>query len=563
MSNETISAKEILDVIPFPGLILDSGKIVFCNLAAVDAFDCTDGSGSDIRTIWPDFRFLQSAHVEEIRIDRTDEKLYATINTTAVSEDRILVLFRIGGVGTLMLEPVNGYGSNEWLQEKVSLLVEQIHNLSGLETVNDIYRETVHFILSKLDIDRTAILLINHEKRTFFGTWGTDTQGRITDESGFEAPIAEDGWVADAFNSKAYSYFQDEHPLRNFGEEVGQGWNGMVNIWQGTRILGWIAADNLISQRPLTQAVKELLRLLASTVSQLVSFKESEIERGHRQAELEIRIQETTAKLESEHQKNLLIRRQLAERENLESLGITIAGIAHELNNPIGTGFTAATGIRNKTQHVREAFDGRELSADGFNDYLEYVEEATAILEGNLKQASTLISAFRKTAVDQVSDNLTPVDLKDLIETILLSQKHLLRRLGVQVDVSAPDSPKITSYPGLITQVFVNLITNSLKHAFTYRQSGNRIDISVESVEKGVSIVFRDNGRGIPAENLGIVFDSFYTSGREGGNSGLGLYIVKDIVEQRLVGRIDIDSVVGEHTEFRIFLPVSIGADTV
>ena len=553
MSEEVIPEEAFLNAIQYPTIIVDKGKIVRFNSLAEQTFKLSSAPRKGIVEIWPDYHFREATSIEEIIFPEDTIRKYAVIKTQHLFKDLVLVSFRIGDEQPRTLEPDRGYGSPSWLEEKLNRLMKIMKQLNRFNTPDEIYKNTVILTRKHLDIDRLAILLINQKKNTYYGTWGTDDKGNLKNESGFEAKMNSTGWMKETFGSPVYSIFQENNTLCFWGSTVGKGWNAMISLWKGDTVIGWIAADNLLSQRPLTASVKELFRQLGASLSQLLSFKDAEFIREKQQQKLEILIKEKTEELNRQYGKNLLINRKLTEQETLKALGEHVTGVAHDLNTPIGIGITAASWLKDRTEETIKAFDSGKLSVENLQVFLSDVHESGTILNSNLQEASRLVKTFKKTSVNQVSDRLIEFNLKELIETIILSHKYRWKKRNINVEVKIPEELTVYSYPGLITQVISNLLINSLKHAFPNTDRGN-ILIEAGKSGDGINLVFSDNGCGIPEEQHEKIFESFFTTARDSGGSGLGLYLVRDIVENQLNGSLLLDSRPGKGTRFIITL---------
>lgn len=242
---------------------------------------------------------------------------------------------------------------------------------------------------------------------------------------------------------------------------------------------------------------------------------------------------------------------QLVQTEKLASLGGLVAGVAHEINTPIGVGVTAASTLKWRSEALRESFDKQELTASGLSKYFEMVGQSTSILLTNLERAANLVQSFKQVAVDQTSPEVREFRLAEYINEILLSLGPKLKKTKIDVQVDCDPEITIRSYPGVLSQVLTNLVMNALVHAYEPEDTGV-ITICVTAVENGLQLLFRDDGKGIPPEAISRIFDPFFTTRRNAGGSGLGLHIVYNLVTQQLGGRIRVHSELGAGTEFTI-----------
>ena len=247
---------------------------------------------------------------------------------------------------------------------------------------------------------------------------------------------------------------------------------------------------------------------------------------------------------------------QLVQSEKLASLGNLVAGIAHELNTPIGNGLMAVSTVRDNLGQFRQA------SADGLRrsmleEFVANVDTGSDIAERNLRRAAELVTSFKQVAVDQTSSQRRVFEISEVVEEILLTLKPTLRRTPFEVEVNVPDDLELDSYPGPLGQLLANLINNAVIHAFDGRTQG-RISIVVEALpQERVSISVRDDGKGIPADRLSRIFDPFYTTRMGRGGTGLGLHLVFGIATSVLGGSIKATSTEGQGTEFVVVIPRS------
>ncbi len=244
----------------------------------------------------------------------------------------------------------------------------------------------------------------------------------------------------------------------------------------------------------------------------------------------------------------------LVESEKMASLGGLIAGVAHEINTPVGIAFTAATHLEKTTRAIQVLFESGKMKRSDLEGFMETCIESSRLLHSNLNRASELIRSFKQVAVDQSGEGRRVFRFREYISEILLSLRPMLKKTTHVIAVAGERDLKLNSYPGAFSQIITNLITNSLAHAFTTDEAG-RMEISFERVDSNFILVFADNGRGISKENREEIFSPFFTTNRERGGSGLGLHIIFNLITQRLHGTIDCASSEGVGTTFTITIP--------
>lgn len=271
-------------------------------------------------------------------------------------------------------------------------------------------------------------------------------------------------------------------------------------------------------------------------------------------ADLKLQVEErnkTNATLQQTLDQLRETQEQLVQTEKMASLGGLVAGVAHEINTPIGVGVTAASTLKSRSEELRLAFEQDELTASGLSRYFDMVGQSTSILLANLERAANLVQSFKQVAVDQTSPEIREFRPAEYIHEILLSLGPKLKKTAIAVRLDCDPDLCIRSYPGVLSQVLTNLVMNALLHGYEPTDTGS-IDIQVSRSEDGVQLLFRDDGKGIAPEVLPRIFDPFYTTRRNAGGSGLGLHIVYNLVTQQLGGRIRVHSEVGKGTEFTI-----------
>jgi DNA-binding LacI/PurR family transcriptional regulator/signal transduction histidine kinase len=247
--------------------------------------------------------------------------------------------------------------------------------------------------------------------------------------------------------------------------------------------------------------------------------------------------------------------KRLVESKKMAALGGLVAGIAHEINTPIGIGVTAASHLAKETQELYQKINTNGLTKTDLLSYINLANEATAMILSNLQRSHELIKSFKGIAVDQSSEKKRIFKLKEYIQDILLSLRPKLKKVNHEIIINCNEDITLHSYPGAFSQIITNLILNSLIHGFDDDQKGTiLIDIKLEGNE--IILTYSDNGKGIEKQNLKKIFDPFFTTKRAQGGTGLGLHLIFNIITQTLMGTIKCKSKPGEGTEFIIQIPV-------
>ena len=245
----------------------------------------------------------------------------------------------------------------------------------------------------------------------------------------------------------------------------------------------------------------------------------------------------------------------LIEAEKLAALGRLVAGVAHEVNNPVGISLTVASALERKAANFAAEVAHGDLRKSSLNEFLGTTRDASSQLVANLNRAAELIQSFKQVAADRNYSDQRTFDLGDLTEQVVMSLRPGLRKHNLTLNVDCQPNLIMNSYPGPYGQVLTNLFLNSVAHAFPDGRAGV-IDIQVrESGRDNVEITFSDNGCGMNLDVRRRAFDPFFTTRRDQGGTGLGLHIVYSIVTTRLGGRLGLDSEPGGGTRVQMVLP--------
>jgi ligand-binding sensor domain-containing protein/signal transduction histidine kinase len=249
-----------------------------------------------------------------------------------------------------------------------------------------------------------------------------------------------------------------------------------------------------------------------------------------------------------------LAQSQLVQSEKMASLGSLVAGVAHEINTPVGVGVTAASTLQEWAGRVAEQHRDGTLTRSDLERFLAVCGDSTGILMTNLQRAAELIRGFKQVAVDQSSGERRRFRLKEYLDEVLHSLAPRLDGTGHTVTVDCPDSLELDSWPGALAQLVTNLVTNSLTHAFPEGRRGH-LTLTVREDAGMVLLQYADDGVGIPSDHLKRIYDPFFTTRRGAGGSGLGLHIAYNLVTHRLRGTITATSTIGQGTTFDVRFP--------
>lgn len=247
-------------------------------------------------------------------------------------------------------------------------------------------------------------------------------------------------------------------------------------------------------------------------------------------------------------------RRRLLEAEKMASLGILVAGVAHEINTPLGVSLMASSALKNQSRALAEHFAARTMTQSELTRYLDSVAAETALIQQNLERIGSLVATFRQVAVEGKPLQTHRFRLRATLEGVVRSLGERLDPRRVQLRIDCDPALEIDGVPADWASIFINLITNSLQHGFKQREQGV-IGIQIARDERNrLCIDFRDDGSGIEAEALARIFDPFFTTDQQGG-MGLGMHLVYNLVTHRMGGLIRCNSGAGAGVHFHIEVP--------
>lgn len=342
----------------------------------------------------------------------------------------------------------------------------------------------------------------------------------------------------------------------NILAQLHQGSVAQIETWMqrkdGSEFLGLIQARSI--------EMGGATRLIWSA-EDITELRRIEHEVRELNVELEARVQKRTEELRKanaelsttiEHLK--MAQGELVRSEKLASLGSLVAGVAHELNTPIGNGVMALSTLRSALKTFRER-SAEGLKRSLLDSFIESVDTGSLIAERNLERAAELVASFKQVAADQTTSQRREFQLDEVVREIALTLGPSLRHSVAKLSIEIPDSIRMESYPGPLGQIITNLITNATVHAFADHHEGH-IRVMAQADEQAVQIWISDDGAGIPANLLPRIFDPFVTSKMGRGGTGLGLHIAHNIAANVLGGRISVTSVLGVGTVFEIEIPL-------
>jgi signal transduction histidine kinase len=277
-------------------------------------------------------------------------------------------------------------------------------------------------------------------------------------------------------------------------------------------------------------------------------------ERTHQLEEQKEELLQQKEELQSTLENLQKTQEQLVESEKMAAIGGLVAGVAHEMNTPVGIGITAISSLLDDVQKMASLYEKEEISRKNFKGFLESANDTAKLIQKNLERAASLIQSFKQVSTDQVTEQQRVFVFKEYINDILLSLRPKFREKNVDFKIECDDELQLNSYPGVFAQIFTNLLLNSLQHGFFKRDAGT-VGIKADISKNLLKIRYTDDGAGINKKDLSHIFEPFYTSDQHRG-TGLGLNIIYNLVKQKLHGTITCESEQGKGVLFKIEVPV-------
>jgi signal transduction histidine kinase len=355
-------------------------------------------------------------------------------------------------------------------------------------------------------------------------------------------------WLGGFFSARLSAIFEK---LVGTAEAVAVG--QYPTVWQSSRVVEFTRLIDSLHRMSL--AVQERESALSRSQADLMELNQS----------LEQRVEERTTKLEEMNSELHATLEQLSHTQEelqrtdrLAALGALVAGIAHELNTPIGNSLVvASTCALKQTEFAAQIAKGLTRSSLGL--LLKENQAAMEMIQLNLQRSAELIASFKQVAVDQTTTQRRQFMLRNSVNEIVLMVKPSIKASECKVRVEVPENIKMDSYPGPLSQVLTNLINNAVIHGYSGRAKPGSGEITISAridEHEMIELVVADQGAGIPPENLKRVFDPFFTTTMGRGGTGLGLNIVYNVVNDLLGGNIRVESEPGQGCRFIIRMPV-------
>lgn len=443
--------------------------------------------------------------------------------------------------------------------EAMKTMQEVAVRLSRYEDPDELLKQAVIEAREHLYFDRLGFMLLNETQELVEGSWGIDRFGKLVRHQCYQSPISYFHWVEPILDPKVMQVFMSNVPLYDDGEAVGHGWNLAVAIWDGERVLGWIACDNLFTKLPIADWHRELYAQFGRVVGHLYAKARYEHSLRQYSSSLEAQVERRSRELAEQMELLRKSQQELVDNEKLATLGSLVAGIAHEVNTPIGISVTAASHLETEAKQIKQAYDAANITRSALEQFILTAVESSEIILGNLHRASELMFSFKRLTADQTSDFVETFNVHELIDHLVRSFQHRVKNRPITIRNECKELLFATSYPGHVSQIFTNLLNNALVHAF---DEGGEGQVVLSACVEGAQLILsvEDSGKGVDPDVLPHIFKPFYTTKREQGGTGLGLNVIYNLAE-RLHGSVTAEPVSPHGVKFIVSLPMLELAD--
>jgi len=434
------------------------------------------------------------------------------------------------------------------MEKIISSIVEGISRTYGSEFFNSITKLLDQAIHS----DYTFVARISGDKK-LSRTVALVAKGELVENFEYELKNTPCKDVADSsiciYPQNIVETFPKDQLLIDMHIE---GYLGTPLIDSTGKVMGIVVA---LYEKPITD--QELVLTLFQLFSGRIA---AEFERNDREEQLlelnnslDKKVQERTAELEQVIVQLTKTQDKLLETEKMAALGDLVAGVAHEVNTPLGVAITAESFVSESFKTFKQKFEAKKVTMKDMEQFIESCEMGYPMINSNLNRAKEIVENFKNMATDQILLKPQILELSSYYEKLVSTLVPLLKRKNVKLELKGCDKDTIETYPGCHAQLLTNLINNSVEHAFQHSDSDNRIFIKLmKNTDNEFIVDFSDNGCGIEDENRHKILEPFYTTTRSKGNTGLGLSVSYNLVTSRLNGEFEcLPSKQGAHFQYK------------
>lgn len=414
-------------------------------------------------------------------------------------------------------------------------LIEGVSNTRG----HDFFQRIVQLLNTVIGADYTFIARLD------VGSYSANTialvaKGKLTDNISYSlehtpcANVSDDSFCC--YPKDVCAAYPHDELLVQMGVE---GYLGTPLHDLTGRVIGLIVA---LYQRPISdpQLVKNLFELFSGRIEAELERVEYEDRLQALNVQLEQLVAARTAELQNTLEDLQLTQRQLVESEKMAALGHLVAGIAHEVNTPLGVSITTQSVIADEFEHFASLVATDRLTKTDLRNFCRTLAQALPLLQANLGRADELIQNFKRTAADQHSAEQGQIKVAHYYQQVISTLTPLLKKAGVTLQMEIPADWQLTTYPGSHVHILTNLVVNSVQHGFG-SGSNHRIWLSGERLADDLyCIYYRDNGCGLTDVAMQHIFEPFFTTARKHGGVGLGMSILYNLVTQQLGGQVQL-----------------------
>ena len=442
------------------------------------------------------------------------------------------------------------FGLNK-IDKRILQFNELTTQLSYANDISQLSYLAIEYALNNFDFDRLGLVLYDKNLDQLNGTWGTDKEGILRNEEDLVKELDQN--LRNQMDAKKYKGLidiQENSQLFDGDTCVGTGWNASIVIFHKNECLGWIFSDNLLNQKPITEELMETLKLFGAIVGQLLVRIKTQTDYHNINSDLENK----NTYLENTMEKLSYAQDQIIESEKLSALGRLVDGISSELTDPIMNSLNATNEFKKLTDVFYEKYDKGQSQPEDMRAYYQQVITSFNKIYKNQKKAFKVLDQFQTIATNQTDDSIREVDVDTVIPAMIENIKQVNKAHQHEFIISCKTNIKAKLQISLLTQVFHQLITNTLQHGFIGLGMGLiNISISTERENSRLIIEYTDNRKG-EFNNLSKLYDPFTKIEKK--ELGLGNFIIYNLIVQKMSGYIDASSPTDGGLKYKITLPI-------
>lgn len=447
------------------------------------------------------------------------------------------------------------------LEQQLPDIIKSLSSTYGSAFFNELTLQLNKFI----DADYTFIARLNAEKNTST-TISLVAKGELVDNFEYSLVATPCADISDnsvcIFPKDICNSYPNDQLLIDMNI---QGYVGVPLHNSQGELMGIIVA---LHEKEITNQnmIVTVFELFAGRISAEIERTEKESELNLLTKSLEDKVIERTSSLIAALQQLELTQKEIIAKEKMASLGLLVAGVAHEINSPLGIAILGASIVEEASHKLNEKFVSGTLSKEDLTVGFTTILDSIKAMNFNLDRAAKLVHSFKEVAVDRSTDDIREFTVSTWLQELTNSLKPMLNKKSISLALVLPEQQVvITTCTSKLAQVLSNLISNASIHGFpeSIDNKNKLITIKIRELDDKVHIVVSDNGVGINEENIHVLFDPFFTTNRNEGSTGLGLSIIRNIMTGSLQGSIDVNSRLEQGSEFCVILPKVIATEAI